>query len=142
MIYQICDTTMSIITWDRLHFWIYLLNHNSWSRQTWLINICKQGQQLSVIFWTTWRTGARFQVLLIFAACPNYTITIYVKIPVFLFFWKGGKGAIKNGKSQPLKISTSCYIVILIKSYKSLKLVSSLQHSEKRQVKNVCHTVH
>ena len=35
MIYQICDVTMSISTWDKAHFWIYLLNHNSWSHQTW-----------------------------------------------------------------------------------------------------------
>ena len=32
MIYQICDVMMSI-------FWIYLLNHNSLSHQTWLIAI-------------------------------------------------------------------------------------------------------
>ena len=31
MIYQISDVTMSISTWDNVHFWIYLLNHNSWS---------------------------------------------------------------------------------------------------------------
>ena len=34
MIYQICDVTVSISTWDNLHFWIYFLNHNSWSHQT------------------------------------------------------------------------------------------------------------
>ena len=30
MIYLISDVTMSISTWDRKQFWIYLLNHNSY----------------------------------------------------------------------------------------------------------------
>ena len=38
MIYQICDITMSICTWDKVQFWIYLLNHNSWSHQTWPVD--------------------------------------------------------------------------------------------------------
>ena len=29
MIYQICDVMMSISTWHKVHFWIYILNHNS-----------------------------------------------------------------------------------------------------------------
>ena len=33
MIYQICDVMMTIKTWDRVHFWIYLLNHNLSSRR-------------------------------------------------------------------------------------------------------------
>ena len=32
---QICDVMMSISTWDRVHFLIYLLNHNFLSHQTW-----------------------------------------------------------------------------------------------------------
>ena len=44
MIYRICDVTMSISTWDEVHFWIYLLNHNLWSDQTWPIDRYKQGQ--------------------------------------------------------------------------------------------------
>ena len=44
MIYQIYDVMMSISTWDRVHFWIYVLNHNSLSAQTWPINWYKQGQ--------------------------------------------------------------------------------------------------
>ena len=43
MIYQICDVMMSISKWDRVHFWIYLLNHNSLSHQTWSIDRYKQG---------------------------------------------------------------------------------------------------
>ena len=44
MIYQISDVTMSISTWDMVHFWIYLLNYNSWIHQTWSVDRCKQGQ--------------------------------------------------------------------------------------------------
>ena len=43
MIYQICDV-MSIITWGRVNFLIYLLNHNSLSHQTWPIDRYKQEQ--------------------------------------------------------------------------------------------------
>ena len=34
----------TLSTWDKLHFWIYLLNRNSWSDQTWLFDRYKQGQ--------------------------------------------------------------------------------------------------
>ena len=34
MIYEICDIMMSISTRDRMHLWVYLLNHNSLSHQT------------------------------------------------------------------------------------------------------------
>ena len=44
MIYQICDVMMSISAWDRVHFWVYLLNHNLLSHQTWPIDRYKQGQ--------------------------------------------------------------------------------------------------
>ena len=45
-IYQICGVMNSISTWDRVHFWIYHLNHNSLTHQTWSIDRCKQGQYL------------------------------------------------------------------------------------------------
>ena len=35
---------MSISTWDKIHFWIYLLNRNSLSHQTWPVDRYKQGQ--------------------------------------------------------------------------------------------------
>ena len=44
MIYQISDIMMSISTWDKVHFWIYLLNHKSWSHQTWPVDRYKQVQ--------------------------------------------------------------------------------------------------
>ena len=43
MIYQICDVMMSIDTWCKVHFWIYLLNHKSLIRQIWSIDRYKQG---------------------------------------------------------------------------------------------------
>ena len=36
IIYQKCDAMMNISTQDRVHFYIYLLNHNSLRHQTWL----------------------------------------------------------------------------------------------------------
>ena len=95
MIYRICDVTMSISTWDQVHFWVYLLNYNSWSYQTWPIDRYKQRQEFSEIFWIIWRTGVRFQVLFHSGTCPNYSITNYVKIPGFYFFEKMSKGQLK-----------------------------------------------
>ena len=95
MIYQICDVMMSISTWDKCTFWIYLLNHSWLSHQTWPIDWYKPGQQFSEIFWTIWRTGAKFQVLFNLATCSNYSITNYVKILVFHIFEKVNKGNLK-----------------------------------------------
>ena len=44
MIYQISDLMMSISTWNRVHFWIYLLNQSSLTHQTWLTDRYKQGE--------------------------------------------------------------------------------------------------
>ena len=63
MVYQICDDMMNISTWERIHFWIYLLNHNSLTHQNCSIDKYKQGQYFSEIFWTIWRTRTKFQVL-------------------------------------------------------------------------------
>ena len=94
MIYQIC-AVISISTWDRVHFWKYLLNHNSVSHHTWPIDRYKQGQYFSAIFWTIWRTGATLQVLSNLATCFKYSISSYVKIPVFHSFEKVKKGQLK-----------------------------------------------
>ena len=49
MIYQIYyDIMMNICIWDRVYFWVYLLNRNSLSHQNWPINRYKLGQK---IFW-------------------------------------------------------------------------------------------
>ena len=95
MIYQICDVMMSINTRNRAYFWIYLLNHNSLNHQTWPIDKYKHKQWFSVIFWTIWRNGAKFQVFFNLAASTNYPITKYVKIPVFHFFEKVNKCHLK-----------------------------------------------
>ena len=89
MICQICDAMMSISTWNMVHFWKYLLSHNSLTHQTWSIDRYKQGQYFSEIFWIIWRTWAKLQTLFNLTTCSNYLITNYVKFPVFLFFWKG-----------------------------------------------------
>ena len=85
IIYQICDVMMSTSTWDRVHLWIYLLNHNSLSHQSWSTDRYKQGQYFSEIFWTIWRTGVEFQAQFNLATCSSYSITNYVKFPVFHF---------------------------------------------------------
>ena len=40
MIYQISVVTMSISTWDKVHFWIYLLNHK--------LEVTKLGQLIDI----------------------------------------------------------------------------------------------
>ena len=85
MIYQICDIMMSISTWDRMHFQIYLLNHTSLTHQTWSIDRYKLGQYFSEMFSTIWRTGDKFQSPLNLATCYNYSRTNYIKFPVFHF---------------------------------------------------------
>ena len=133
MIYQICDVTVSISPWGRVHFSIYLSNHNSLIHQTWSIDRYKQGQYFSEIFWTIWRTGATFQAVFILATCTNY-LTNYVKVSGFVclfFFWKGEWKRIKNGKYQSLKNNRSRYIIISLKLKKGLNLLSSFQHLAK-----------
>ena len=44
VIYQINGVTMSISTWDKVHFWICLLNHKSWNHDTWTVDRYKQVQ--------------------------------------------------------------------------------------------------
>ena len=97
MIYKICNV-MSISAWDKVHFWIYLLNHNALNHQTWLIDRCKQKQWYSGIFRTIWRDGADFQVLFNLSTYSNYSITNYAKIPVlhFFFFKKVNKWQLKK----------------------------------------------
>ena len=74
---------LSISIWDRVHFWIYLLNHNSLIHQTLSIDRYEQEQYFSETFPTIWRTGAMFQALFNLTTCPNYSISNYVKISAF-----------------------------------------------------------
>ena len=99
MIYQISDVMMSISTWKRVHFWIYLLNNNSLTHQNWSIDRYKQPQKFSKIFWMIWRIGVNFQAHFNLSTCSNYSITNFVKLPVFHFF-KRVNQSIENGKYQ------------------------------------------
>ena len=95
MIYRICDARMGIGTCHRVHFWVYLLSHNSLTHQTWPIDRYKREQYFSEIYWTIWRTGAKFQALFNLATCSNYSVTNCVKFPVFPFFERVNKGELK-----------------------------------------------
>ena len=130
MIYQICDVMMSISTWDRVHFWIYFLSHNSLTHQTWPVDRYKQGKYFSEIVWTIWGTGAKFQALFNLASCSNFSITNYVKFPVFHFFWKGEDARIKIGKYQPLKIDRSLF-------FSNCYLAAPLGHSQGDDLTNL-----
>ena len=105
--------TKSVTSWQVLvneKRCIFLLTHQALS-----IDRYKQGQYFPEIFWTTWRTGANFQAYFSLGTCSNYSITTYIKYPLFHFFWKGQKGRIKNGKHQVQKIDRSRYIFISVK---------------------------
>ena len=82
-------------TWDRVHFWIYLLNNKSLTHQTWSIDRYKQLQYFSESFWTIWRTGAKLQALFNLVTCSNYSMTNYVKFPVFHFVERVNKRELK-----------------------------------------------
>ena len=119
---------MSISTLDKVHFWLYLLNHNSLSHQTWPIYRYKQGQQFSAIFWTIWKTRAKFQVLFNFShllQLLNNQLSQDFKVSIF---GKVNKRHFKNGNCQLFTMARFHNIVILIKSLMGLELVSSLYH--------------
>ena len=59
-----------------------------------LIDINK-GNNFQESFLTIWRTGAMFQILFNLATCSNYSITNYLKIPVFHFLENANDGHLK-----------------------------------------------
>ena len=133
---------ITIGTWDMVRFWLYLLNHNSLSNQTWSIDIyiCK-GNNFQKSFQQFGGLGLGFQVLFHLATCSNYSVTNYVKISAFHFFEKVNKGqlkmvvsTIKNGQ-----ISLYWHFDKIIKgpgtSFQS-------PASSKKHVRNVCHMAH
>ena len=104
--------------------------------QIWPTDRYKQEQQFSVIFWTIWRTGAKFQVLFNLATCSSHPIINYVKIPVFhFFFFFFLKRAFKNDKCQLLTMARSRDIANFNKIIKGYGTVSSLQHWAKNMLK-------
>ena len=80
MVFQICDVMMSISIWDKVRLWIYFLNHNSLSHQTWPTDRYKQEKWFSGIFWSIGRTRAKFLVHFNLATCTNYSVISYVNI--------------------------------------------------------------
>ena len=84
--------TKSVMSWwvlvhetGYIHFWVYLLNQNSLTYETLSFYRYKEGQYISEIFWTIWRTWAKFHALFNLPACSNYSITNYVTIPLLHF---------------------------------------------------------
>ena len=113
MIYQIWGVMMSISSWDRVYFWIYLLKHNSPSHHTWLTDRYK-GNTFQESFEQFGGRGL-LQALLNLATCTNYSITSYVQIPEFHFFGKVNKGQLKWWMLT-IKNSQILLIFVLIKS--------------------------
>ena len=64
-----------------------------------------------------WRAGIKFSVLFNLATCTPYSITSYVKIPVFHFFDKVNKGQFKivNVKINNGQILLYCHFNKIIK---------------------------
>ena len=86
-------------------------------------------------------TGARFQVLFNLATYPYYSITKYVKIPVFHFSEKVNKELLKivYGTIKNDQILLYCHFNKFIKepgnSFQSQAL-------SQKHVENICHTAH
>ena len=132
MIYQVCDVMMSISTWNRVHFRIYLLNRNLLSHQTWSIDTYKQGQYFSGIFE---QIPGPFQFSNLLQVLNNQLC----QDSNVLFFRKDEQGTFKNGKCQLLKISPCYHFNKIIKrpgtSFQSPPLIW-------KHVINVCDTGH
>ena len=139
MIYQIWEVMMSISTWDRMHFSIYLLNHNLLSHHTWPTDRYNEWQYFSGIFSITWRTRAKFQGFLNLVTFSNYSVTSYVKIPVFHFevnkcFMSRWISNNKKWWTSTIKNGQILLYFCFDKSQKGLELVSSLQHWSKNML--------
>ena len=78
-----------------IYIYIYIYTYIHITDILTYIHTYKQGQYFLGIFWTIWRTGDKFQVLFNLATCYNYSITNYIKIPIFYFLKKVNKGHLK-----------------------------------------------
>ena len=85
--------------------------------------------------------GAKFQALFNLASCCNYSITNYVKIPVFHFYDKVNKGKLKwqmsTIKNGP--VSLYCHFNKIIEGLGTIFQSPALSQ---KHVRNVCHTAH
>ena len=88
MSYQISDVMMSISTWGWVHFWIYLLSHNSSSHQTWPFDRYNQGHNLHKSFEQFGGMGLSSRSFSISQLLNN----LLCKIAVSDFFEKMNKG--------------------------------------------------
>ena len=141
----ISDAMMSINTRDRVHFKIYLYIlkiylyiHSPLTHQSWSIDRYKQGQYFSEIFWTIWRTGAKFQAFFSLATC---SINNYGKFLVFHFLERINKREIKMVNIKYLKLAD---LVIL----HFIKIVNEPETSfqspawSQKHVRTVCYMTH
>ena len=135
MIYQIYDVMMSISTWDRVHFWIYILNQTSLVHQIGQLIDIKNGNNFQESFDQFGGLELRSKSFSIYQPAP---ITNYARISVFHFYKKvntgNGKSAIKNGL-----ISLYCHFNEIMKG--SVTRFQSPVLSQKH-VGNVCYTAH
>ena len=131
---------MSIRTWNKVNFWIYLLNHTSLIHQTWPTDRHKQGQYFSEIYLKIWRSGAKFQALFNLATCSNYSTTDYIKFPVFHFLQRVNKeelSQVSTTKNWPS--SLSCHFIKIIKGTGTSFQCPAV--SQKHARRNVCYKI-
>ena len=114
MIYQSCYIIMCISTWDRMQFWIYLLIHNSLSKQTWPIDRINKGSTFQGSFEQfggLWLSPWPFKFSNLLKLFNNQSCR---KIPVFHFFENVNLKMVC--KCQLLNMARSRYIIIFKKS--------------------------
>ena len=85
------------------------------------------------------KNEANFQVLFNLATSSNYSITSYVKIPVFHFFEKVNEGQLKISTIKNGQISLYCHFNKIIKGPGTSFHSSTLSQ---KHVRNVCHIAH
>ena len=108
MIYEILEVMMSINEWDRVHFWIYILNRNSRATKLGQLTDTNRGNKFQESFERFIGLGlifqievlglilqTNFQVFFNLPNCFSYPLTNFVKIPVFHFVEKKNKGHLK-----------------------------------------------
>ena len=99
--YQICDVMMSVSTWDRVPFWICLLNHNSWSHKLGQVIDISKANNYQEFFKHLRGPGLSSRSCSIYLPTRcNYSTANYVKISVFHFFEEVNNWTFTNGKCE------------------------------------------